>query len=212
MNTSKTFLLQTLSLGALSFLIMATTDAGLYRWVDATGKVHFSDKVPPKMANQGHSVLSQNGVEKKRALSAKERQEIKADEEKNAEETQRLALEAEKQKQSLQEKAKRDEYLLLTYDSKAELNRFYENKLAMLSGTADILVSRNEILEARLSKLKLLKTVNTKNQLKIDDITKTIKQYDKALQDNQQEVSKLKASHKQDYKRYSELTLKVSAK
>jgi len=212
MNTSNEFLLKTLSLSALLLVIMTTTDAGLYRWVDSTGKVHFSDKVPPKVAKQGHSELSQNGVEKKKTLSAKELLEIKADKEKNAEETKRLALEAEKQKQSRQERAKRDEYLLLTYDTKKELNRFYENKLAMLSGTADILVSRNEILEKKLAKLKVSKSVSEKNKLKINDISKTIKQYTKALKDNQREVSQLKERHKLDLKRYSELMLKVSAK
>jgi hypothetical protein len=211
MNTSKQFLLQTLSLGAFAFLIMATTDAGLYRWVDASGKIHFSDKVPAKVAKQGHSELGQNGVEKNKVLSADELLKIKAEKDKNAEENKLLANEAKKQKLSLEEKAKRDEYLLLTYDSKKELNNFYENKLAMLSGTADILVSRNEMLERKLSKLKLLKTVNKKNKLKITDIVKTIKQYSKALKDNQREVTQLKERYKQDLKRYSELTIKITA-
>ena len=207
MNTSKQFLLQTLSLGTLLLVIMTTTDAGLYRWVDAEGKVHFSDKVPAKVAKQGHSELGENGVETKKTLSAKELQEITAEKEKNAEENKLLAEEAKKVKQTLAEKAKRDEYLLLTYDSKKELNNFYENKLAMLSGTADILLSRNEILTNKLTQLQKNKA-NKSLKVKIADINKTIDQYKKALKDNLQEVSKLKQDYAQDLKRYSELMLK----
>ena len=207
MNTSKQFLLQTLSLGTLLLVIMTTTDAGLYRWVDAEGKVHFSDKVPAKVAKQGHSELGENGVETKKTLSAKELQEIKAEKEKNAEENKLLAEEAKKVKQTLAEKAKRDEYLLLTYDSKKELNNFYQNKLAMLSGTADILLSRNEILTNKLTQLQKNKA-NKSLKVKIADINKTIDQYKKALKDNLQEVIQLKQDYAQDLKRYSELMLK----
>ena len=207
MNTSKQFLLQTLSLGTLLLVIMTTTDAGLYRWVDAEGKVHFSDKVPAKVAKQGHSELGENGVETKKTLSAKELQEIKAEKEKNEEENKLLAEEAKKVKQTLAEKAKRDEYLLLTYDSKKEINNFYENKLAMLSGTADILLSRNEILTNKLTQLQKHKA-NKSLKIKIADINKTIVQYKKALKDNRQEVVQLKQDYAQDLKRYSELMLK----
>lgn len=212
MNTSKQFLLQTLSLGTFAFLIMATTDAGLYRWVDATGKVHFSDKVPAKVAKQGHSEIGENGLEKNKVLSADELKQINAEKEKNAQENKLLAEHAKKEKASLAERAKRDEYLLLTYDSKKELDNFYENKLAMLSGTADILVSRNEILEKKLAKFTRNKAIQVKNKTKIADISKTITQYNKALKENRREVNQLKANHKKDLQRYSELTVKVSAK
>jgi len=76
----------------------------------------------------------------------------------------------------------------------------------MLSGTADILLSRNKILENKLGKLQK-KSTNKKLKLKIDDIHKTIIQYKKALKENQQEVSQLKQNYAQDLKRYSELTL-----
>ena len=104
MNTSKQFLLQTLSLGTLLLVIMTTTDAGLYRWVDAAGKVHFSDKVPAKVAKQGHSELGENGVEKNKVLSANELQQIKADKKKNAKQNKLLAEKLKKKNNLWQRK------------------------------------------------------------------------------------------------------------
>jgi len=49
-----------------SFFIVSTFSyAGLYRWVDDAGKVHYSDKVPIAISKKAHSELSNNGILKK---------------------------------------------------------------------------------------------------------------------------------------------------
>ena len=49
-------------LATVVLLNSATVQAGFYRWVDAQGEVHYSDVVPPNVAQQGHSELNARGM------------------------------------------------------------------------------------------------------------------------------------------------------
>lgn len=207
--------LKLVTLGAFLTLTLPLTTmvshAGLYRWVDASGKVHFSDKVPPAIAQKGHSELSQNGVEKKKVLSAEEIQQIKAEEEASAEEKKLKALSIEREKQALQGQRKHDAYLLSTFDSRDELINYYEDKISTLSGTANILIARNDSLNTKvkglLQKQSKVKNETIKNSLviEIEGLKKSILQYEKALEDNEKEVILLKSQYENDLKRYVEL-------
>lgn len=207
--------LKFVTLGALLTLALTQTimvsHAGLYRWVDASGKVHFSDKVPPAIAQKGHSELTQNGVEKKKVLSAEEIQQIKAEEEALSEAKKLEALSIEKEKQAQLGKRKHDAYLLSTFDSKDELINYYEDKISTLSGTANILIARNDSLNLKVKKVikkqTLTKNDTTKKALaaKLANLKKSISQYEKALEENEKEVLNLKNQYERDLSRFQEL-------
>ena len=57
----------------------------MYRWVDANGKVTFSDKVPPAMSQKGHTSLNKNGIESTKVSSAEELKLKQEEEEKKTE-------------------------------------------------------------------------------------------------------------------------------
>jgi len=201
----------------LSLASVSISQAGLYRWVDGSGKVHFSDKIPPSSSQKGHSELNKDGIEKKKVLSAKEIKKIKDEAEKKAVENQQIALKRENEKQILREKRKHDVYLLSTFDSKDELIHYYESKIVTLSETANILITRNENLAEKITKVsKKQKAAKTKSLQQsfgknLARLNKSFSQYEKALKDNKQEISRLTKKYKRDLKRYDELSQLTSS-
>jgi hypothetical protein len=201
----------------LSLASVSISQAGLYRWVDGSGKVHFSDKIPPSSSQKGHSELNKDGIEKKKVLSAKEIKKIKDEAEKKAVENQQIALKRENEKQILREKRKHDVYLLSTFDSKDELIHYYESKIVTLSETANILITRNENLAEKITKVsKKQKAAKTKSLQQsfgkdLARLNKSFSQYEKALKDNKEEISRLTKKYKRDLKRYDELSQLTSS-
>jgi hypothetical protein len=85
--------------------------AGMYKWVDAQGKVHYTDTPPPESAGQGSSEVRKSGTVVKRAESTEEKQK-------------RLAAEAEaKERKKVEaEQARKDRALLATYTTEQEID------------------------------------------------------------------------------------------
>lgn len=216
-TNTKLKVLLSVSLLALSLASLSIAQAGLYRWVDSSGKVHFSDKIPPASSQKGHSELNKDGVEKKKVLSADEIRRIKDEADKKAEENQQLLLEKEKAKQAIQEKRKHDAYLLSTFDSKNELIHYYESKITTLTETANILITRNDNLNSKIKRVKKKQTTARTKKLeqsfaqKLNRLKKSISQYEKALDENKREITHLKKQYKNDLKRYDELSQLTSS-
>ena len=79
-------------------LFVSGAQAGLYRWVDEYGDVHYSDKVPPKYLKKEHEELNEQGTLVKkhdRAMTAEER------EEKKRQKAEQARLEQKKREQAL---------------------------------------------------------------------------------------------------------------
>jgi hypothetical protein len=96
----------------------------LYRWTDKDGKVHYSDHVPPEAIENARSEINQQGMkvgEVGRALTA--------DEQAAAKEAQKAA---EARRKSEEEQAKRDQILLSSYGTVAELDRAYQERFDLL--------------------------------------------------------------------------------
>jgi hypothetical protein len=96
----------------------------LYRWTDKDGKVHYSDHVPPEAIENARSEINQQGMtvgEVGRALSAEELAAAK-----QAEKA------AQARRKSEEEQAKRDQILLSSYGTVAELDRAYRERFDLL--------------------------------------------------------------------------------
>jgi chromosome segregation ATPase len=88
--------------------------AGLYKWTDEQGEVHYSDKAPPEMPTKGASVLDKQG-----------RQVRKIDPPLSAEEIKAKADEDERQRalaRARDEQARKDKALMQSYTSESEID------------------------------------------------------------------------------------------
>lgn len=198
---------------SLALLITASAQAGLYRWVDESGNVHFSDKVPASASKKSHSKLNKSGdvtqnVDPELKLEKLKQIEVAKKEKLQQEEINRIN--AEKQA----ELRKRDENLLSTYEDEYELSTFFEKKISMVEGNNKILNAQNSFLTEKLESLKVkassIKDVASLEKIakKIVNINNTIEQYSIALEENNKQLNTIATNYKTDLTRFTELTKK----
>ena len=198
-------------------LLMSTTYAGLYRWVDESGEVHYSDKMPASASKKAHAKIDKNGMITKKidpqaAVEAANKDKLVL----SQLEMERVRLEKIEQERhrETEKKRKRDEYLLSTYDSKDELIRYFENKIKLVQGNSRNLEAQSNNLKKKLAKLEVRKkTVKHKPTLnaiikKIQRINVSLGQFKKAMEDNKEALSRLNSNYLRDKQRYAELTEK----
>ena len=130
-------------------LFTVSAQAGLYRWVDEYGAVHYGDAVPAKYLKKEHEELNEQGTMVKkhdRAMTAEEK------EEKKREEAERKRLENEKRAQAL-----RDRVLTDTYTTER-----------------DLVAAKNARLDAIDSQLQLSKELIKSTEEKVEKTGKLI--------------------------------------
>ncbi len=127
-------------------LLTSFSQAGLYRWVDESGKVHFSDKVPVVATRKAVSEVNKNGVVKKTtdpAANARARMAFEL----SKTERERLAALDVIEKEKMANLKKRDDRLLLTYVNKDEIIKAFIGKIKLMKGNAFILEAQTAVLE-----------------------------------------------------------------
>jgi hypothetical protein len=188
-------------------LLYSSAMAGLYRWVDDNGNVHYSDKIPPIAIKHGHIELSQHGLHKKKQLSITEMTKI-AEIKKRQEEEAR----EQKQKNKIRElKRIQDERLLSIYSTRDELIIVFKNKITMSNTVTKLLQSRHKLLSSRLATTEI-KYEKMKNPVfkqtiskKIDDMLDGLKVYQQAITENLIELNKLEIRFKADLGQFDKL-------
>ena len=201
-----TIMKKILIIASTSLLFVSSlAQAGLYRWVDEKGEVHFSDKVPAAASRKVVSEMGKRGGVKN-TVDPEAVALAKLKREKNAEAlAEEEALKLAEQKK-IAELKKHDDYLLSTYENKQEIVKSFKTKIKLLKGNAAILKAQNVVLEKKLNKLLTSKSTIKNQAKKIVNITKTIEQYKKALQQNEEERLNISKNFQSDIKRYNELT------
>jgi len=201
-----TIMKKILIIASTSLLFVSSlAQAGLYRWVDEKGEVHFSDKVPVAASRKAVSEMGKRGGVKN-TVDPEAVALAKLKREKNAEAlAEEEALKLAEQKK-IAELKKHDDYLLSTYENKQEIVKSFKTKIKLLKGNAAILKAQNIVLEKKLNKLLSTKATIKNQAKKIVNITKTIEQYKKALQQNEEERLNISKNFQSDIKRYNELT------
>lgn len=98
------------------FLAQGSALAGkqMYRWVDAQGKVHYGDTIPPEYANQGNAELSKSGRVVKQTPPAPTPEQLRARQEAEAREREA--------REKAEEQRRRDRALLASYTTLDELD------------------------------------------------------------------------------------------
>lgn len=195
----------------ITLMLSLTVQAGLYRWVDDAGNVHFSDKVPASASKKSHSELNKTGDVTKTIVPESKQEKIDElaliqKEQEQLDEIRRIKREA------YEEVQRRDDYLLSTYENKEELIRSFNSKIRFIEGNKKILKMQSNVLDKKLSRLKeKASTTSDKAALdsvarKIVNINKTIEQYQQALAENDKQILTLSKNYKADLERFVELS------
>ncbi len=199
-------------MASASLILMASfANAGLYRWVDESGKVHFSDKVPVVASRKAVSEINKNGVVQ-RTVDPEAEARAKLELEENRLELEKLATLKKLEREQAASLQKRDKRLLSTYENKDEITKSFINKIKLMKGNAAILDAQTVVLSKKLVTLEKQR-VATKSKLritaieaKIINISHTINDYNKALEQNKKERVILSKNYKTNLNRYNELT------
>lgn len=185
------------------FLYSGYVQAGLYRWVDDAGNVHYADTIPADAAKQEHHQLNDQGMTIKTFPAAPSAAEIAAGRRREILIKLRNALDNYQQEQ--------DKYLLANYTDIAELDAVFASKVTVIEKNSAAIEERRDALKQRLNALKtqVAAVENLKERDKLndylDEAEKTLVIYAHALAENATELERLRLQHEKDRVRLSQL-------
>jgi len=119
--------------------------AGMYKWVDEKGEIHYGDSIPPRFADKERKKLNEQGRTVKVYGAVKTPEEI-------AEEQRLKAVRLEQEKQAA-EKARKDHVLLATYSSEDDMLKTRDGKLAAIEGLIQLTQRRITSMHKRMKQL-----------------------------------------------------------
>lgn len=184
-------------------IIVSSADAGLYRWVDAEGNVHYSDVIPAETNSREHSELNEQGMTVKTFPAAPTPEETAARQRQETLAKLRNALENKQQEQ--------DKYLLANYEDVAELDAVFNSKLEVLDKNTRSIQERRSSLASRLEAVRMqarkLESAAERKKLTgyMQEAEQTLASYDYALQENQTEQDRLRQRYEKDRQRLKKL-------
>jgi len=122
----------------------------MYRWVDAEGRVQYSDRVPPEQQAKGHSRLDKSGIELETVEAAKSKEEVQKE---LAREKALKRLRAEQQRLIDKQKAA-DRVLLRTFRSEDDIKMARDGKLTAIDVHIQVIRGNIKRLKNRLEELQ----------------------------------------------------------
>lgn len=194
----------------LSVLFLAMTPfsvvhAKLYKWVDETGTIRYSDNVPPDQAKQGRKEINQQGFISGEVEKAKSPEEIRRLRE----------LEERKKREELIARTQResDKKLLTAYPNLESLDHAVELKRKNIHSAIRITETRIEKLAGQVNQLekKAAQKERVSGELpmdlykEIDSRTHEIETQRQVVIKKNQELKESIAQFEVDRKRYLEL-------
>jgi len=191
------------AVAAVSLLAASPAVAGMYRWVDGNGRVHYGDTLPPTYQQSGAAEMSKQGNIIKRTQSEAER---RAQAEHEAEQKR---IQDEQQKQ-----AQLDRALTQTYTTEAEIDlardRALENYKLMIRG-AEIRASAVDAnlvdLRTRIANIqKAGRKVGPGLQEQLDQAVRESEELKRTVLKNQNAMVQVREKYEADKLRFRELT------
>jgi hypothetical protein len=185
--------------------------AKMFKWVDAEGKTHYGDTIPPQYAGQGNTELSKKGMVVNKtdaALTEDQRREKDEGEARQRVETQK-ALDVER----------RDKALINTYTNEKEIDLARDRHLQAAGGIIKTTEVRIKSEQARLDGYrKQTAGFAARNKPVPQDIANEMKEVERELQhlqdtvkQKQQEQAEISAKFEADKERFRELTKGTTA-
>ena len=127
-------------------LLAIDSHAKTYRWVDANGRVHYSDRVPHEAIERERSRLDARGLEVEKIDRAKTAEEL-------AQEAELKQLRLEEQR-LIQEQRKKDRVLLRTFRSEDDILMTRDGKLTTIDASIQIIRSNIRRLKLKLAEMQ----------------------------------------------------------
>ncbi len=191
------------SVFALAVVLAGSAHAALYRWVDGSGRVHYSDTPPTSYNQSGGAELNKQGQVIRRNQSEAERR-AEAERQAEAKRTQ-----AEQNKQ-----AQRDRALTQTYTTEAEIDlardrALEHHKLAIKSAEARAVAVDANLAEMNERAARIEKAGRTIPANLRDELAQTNKEsaeLKRAIQKNLEAMDTVRAKYEADKQRFRELT------
>lgn len=192
----------------LSVLLVAAAlpvHAKMYKWVDAQGKVHYTDTPPPESASQGNAELNKSGNVIKKTESAEERQK-------------RLAAEAEAaaRKREADDQARKDRALLATYTSEAEIDLARDRAIEQRGLAIKSAQARLKLLDPGMKDLEAKVKASSQNGGKVpaylqqqhDAKRAEVEEVQRIIKTNEEAIEAARKRYEAEKQRFRELTVK----
>lgn len=196
------WLIPALLLGALFIVMAANAHAALYKWTDANGHVHYSDKLPADAVNDASYQLNRQGmtirkVEQARPV-AKPKDASEAQREKDAERERMLAQ-------------RRDRALIESYSNESEIDLAKKRALATIDGQMQSAQAFIAQMGKRRDELESKKTtfaprpVPGSIEREIETIDAEVVRQNEFIASKQKESATVAARYDSDKQRFREL-------
>jgi hypothetical protein len=190
----------------LTFFICQTAAAGMYKWTDDEGRVHYGDRVPPEYSKHERKSINYQGRTIKVYEAAKTPEEKAAA--KHLEE-----LEVKKEKLA-RKRAVHDRSLLATYSSKQDMLMAQNGKILAVESLIQLTHSRISSMQKRLLDLteeaakyeRSGKELPLSLQRQITNLQDQITQNKNFARDKELEMKDIKRQFESSIKRFTELT------
>ncbi len=134
----------------LTPLSAPVSEARLYRWTDADGVVHFSDRVPPEAVRRERKVYDNEGEPVKVIPAAKSPEQLEAE----RREAARRAAEERRRREEAERRAREQRILQEMYGSIADIEAIRDERLNLIDTAIGILEKRERKLVGRLREIK----------------------------------------------------------
>jgi hypothetical protein len=191
----------------LTLLVLAAlpVEARLYKWVDEQGNVHYTDRVPPEVAQRERAELDKRGITVKKTEAAKTPEEI-------AREKQLEELRAEQKRVEAEQRAL-DEVLLRTFRSEDDIIMARDGKVASIDTLIDVTRGTIAKQQERLTEMQR-QAADTERQGKpvprkqiedMDALRSLIDDGYAAIVKNEQSRQAIIDKHDRDLKRFRQL-------
>ena len=191
----------------LPLLILAAlpAQARLFKWVDDQGNVHYTDRVPPEVAERERAELDKRGMTVKKTEAAKTPEEI-------AREKQLEELRAEQKRVEAEQRAL-DEVLLRTFRSEDDIIMARDGKVAAIDTQIDVTRGTIAKQQERLTEMQRQaadlerqgKPVARKQIEEMDALRDHIDRNYAAIVQNEQSRQSMIEKHDRDLKRFRQL-------
>ncbi len=203
----------------VSFVIGSVTPpieaAKLYKWVDESGQVRYSDTLPPEQKMKRHQMLDPDG----RIVDTLEAQKSPEQIRRERAEAQRLEeearREAEKQARVRAAQEHRDRVLLMTFTSESELLAAREERIAVIDSVISLLRKNIEQEQETISRLeqRAQNLYVEKDKAVPGGLAQNIEYFNEKLLNKQrqlqlkiEEKQRIKRQYAEDLDRYRQLT------
>ena len=190
----------------LTFFMCQAATAGMYKWTDDEGKVHYGDRVPPEYSKRERKAINYQGRTIKVYEAAKTPEE-------KAEAKRLEELEARKEKLA-KKRAIHDRSLLATYASQEDMLMARDGKISAVESLIQLTQSRISSMQKRLLDLteeaakyeRSGKELPLSLQRQITNLQDQITHNKNFAKDKELEMEGIKRQFESNIRRFSELT------